>query len=302
MATPLTVVRVAAPLLVIVASCSRPPVRPPPSVLSVQELLALPHGPPDHRIADGDDASQYGELRVPPGVGPHPVVVLFHGGCWREFSTASSIAPMAEALKSDGVATWSVEYRRLHAGGGWPATYLDAGRGVDHLRALAQPYGLDLSRVVVAGHSAGGHLAMWVAARSRLPAGSAVQETNPLPIRGVVDLSGTPDMAADLPGLPVGCGGEDVVRSMLGGTPQTVPERYAQSSAIAMLPLGVPQALIWGGRAMNRCHSLSRNGTRRWRGKLAIACGSSSTARPATSSLPARARRYGPRCARRFGP
>jgi acetyl esterase/lipase len=226
----------------------RPAGRTSPPVLTVQELLALPHGPPDHRVAYGDDSSQYGELRVPPGVGPHPVVVLFHGGCWREFSAASSIAPMAEALKSDGIATWSVEYRRLHVGGGWPATYLDAGRAVDHLRSLAQPYRLDLSRVVVVGHSAGGHLAMWVAARSRLPTGSAVHQTNPLPIRGVVDLSGTPDMAADLPGFPLACGGEDVVRSMLGGTPQTVPERYAQSSAIAMLPLGVPQALIWGAR------------------------------------------------------
>jgi acetyl esterase/lipase len=218
-------------------------------VLTVAELLAIPHDPPDHRLRYGEDSSQYGELRLPSGAGPHPVVVLFHGGCWREFSSASSIAPMADALKADGIATWSVEYRRLHqAGGGWPGTYLDAGRAVDHLRALAPQYGLDLSRVVVAGHSAGGHLAMWVAARSRLPTGSAVYRPHPLSIRGVVNLSGTPDMAADLPGLPAGCGGEDVVRSMLGGTPQTVPERYTQASAITMLPLGVPQALIWGAR------------------------------------------------------
>lgn len=220
------------------------------SVLTARELLALPHSEPDYRLAYGDDSSQYGELRVPSGAGPHPVVVLVHGGCWREFSSASSIAPIADALKADGIATWSIEYRRLNqAGGGWPGTYLDVGRAVDHLRALAQPYHLDLGRVAVVGHSAGGHLAMWVAARSRLPAGTPLYKSNPLPIRGVVDLDGTPDMAGAMPGLPLpsACG-QDVVRAMLGGTPDSVPERYAQVSAIDMLPLGIPQVLIWGAR------------------------------------------------------
>jgi acetyl esterase/lipase len=217
-------------------------------VMTAQDLLALPHRAPDALIAYGEDSSQYGELRVPPGTGPHPVVVLIHGGCWREFSAAGSIAPMADALKDEGIATWSIEYRRLHQpGGGWPGTYLDVGRAVDHLRSIAAAHHLDLARVVVVGHSAGGHLAMWVAARSRLAAGTPLHVTDPLPIRGVVDLSGTPDMAGELPGLPTACG-EDVVQSMLGGTAAAVPERYAQVSAIRMLPLGIPQALIWGAR------------------------------------------------------
>lgn len=244
---------VVAALLALSVACARRAAAPAAAsvgrpLLTVAELLALPHDPPDHRLAYGEDSSQYGELRLPRGAGPHPVVVLFHGGCWREFSSASSIAPMADALKAEGIATWNVEYRRLHRpGGGWPGTYLDAARAVDHLRALAGTHHLDLARVVVVGHSAGAHLAMWVAARSRLPAGSALHRPDPLPIRGVVNLSGTPDMAADLPGLPGACG-EDVVRLMMGGTPQTVPDRYAQASAISMLPLGVPQASIWGAR------------------------------------------------------
>jgi acetyl esterase/lipase len=217
-------------------------------VMTAEDLLALPHRAPDQRLAYGEDSSEYGELRLPVGAGPFPVVVLLHGGCWREFSGVASIGPIADALKADGIASWSVEYRRLHQpGGGWPGTYLDVGRAVDHLRALAGPYHLDLARVVVVGHSAGGHLAMWAAARPRLPAASPLYRANPLPIRGVVDLSGTPDMTGDMPGLPSACG-EDVVQSMLGGTPQTVPERYAQASAITMLPLGIPQALIWGAR------------------------------------------------------
>jgi acetyl esterase/lipase len=238
-------------------ACTRPPAAlPGPNtqaatdvrVMTAADILALPHRAPDARIAYGEDSSQYGELRVPAGPGPHPVVVLVHGGCWREFSAAGSIAPMADALKDDGIATWSIEYRRLHQpGGGWPGTYLDVGRAVDHLRSIADAHHLDLAHVVVVGHSAGGHLAMWVAARSRLAAGTPLHVADPLPIRGVVDLSGTPDMAGELPGLPAACG-EDVVQAMMGGTPATVPERYAQVSAIRMLPLGIPQALIWGAR------------------------------------------------------
>jgi acetyl esterase/lipase len=219
----------------------------PDHLMTAQELMAVPHRDPDHRIKYDSDSSQYGELRVPAGTGPHPLVILIHGGCWRaDFATASSIGAMADALKADGVATWSIEYRRLHEpGGGWPGTYLDVGRAVDYARTLATPYQLDLSRVIVAGHSAGGHLAMWAAARSRLAKGSPLYVSNPLPLRGVVDLSGTPDMAGDVLGMSRVCG-DTVVQAMVGGMPDVVPQQYAQVSAIRLLPLGVPQALVWG--------------------------------------------------------
>lgn len=220
------------------------------AVMTAQQLLALPHRAPDYKIAYGDDSSEYGELRVPATAGPHPLVILIHGGCWREFSSAPSIAPIADALKDDDIATWSIEYRRLHQpGGGYPGTYLDVAHAIDFVRTLAPKYHLDLDRVIVAGHSAGGHLAAWAAARSRIQAGTPLYVANPLPLRGLVNLSGTPDMAASLPGLPSpnACG-EDVVTEMLGGSPDAVPDRYAQVSAIAMLPLGIPQALFWGAR------------------------------------------------------
>ena len=219
----------------------------PPRLMSPQELQALPAGAPDRRVTYGDDSSQYGDLRVPDGGGPHPVAVLIHGGCFKSnYATLRDLSPMADALEADGIASWNVEYRRVgHPGGGWPGTYLDVGRALDHLRALAPEHALDLGRVAVVGHSAGGNLAMWAAARSRLPANSALYATNPLPVRGVVDLAGPVDLTANIAGYQTLCR-DTVITGLLGGTPATVPERYAHASAIRLLPLGVPQVLVIG--------------------------------------------------------
>jgi acetyl esterase/lipase len=245
-------VAVAAPLLALSVGCARR-VSPPdaaagsPRLMTPQDLQALHSRAPDRRVPYGEDSSQYGELRVPAGAGPHPVVVLIHGGCFKAaYATARDLAPMGDALKADGIASWNVEYRRLgQPGGGWPGTYLDVGRAVDYLRTLAGQYQLDLGRVVIVGHSAGGHLAMWAAARARLPASSPLYLKDPLPVRGVIDLAGPVDMTAHIQEYEALCG-DTVITSLLGGTPATVPERYEQASAIRLLPLGVPQVLIVG--------------------------------------------------------
>jgi len=219
------------------------------AIMTPAQFQSLPSKPADHSLAYGTDPNQFGELRVPPEAGPYPVAVLIHGGCWKaEYATLRDLAPMADALKAKGIATWNIEYRRLgQAGSGWPGTYLDVGRGVDYLRSIAPQNHLDLTRVIVVGHSAGGHLALWVAARSRIPKASAIYISDPLPIRGVIDLAGTADMEAFVLSERQGCGGA-VVEQMLGGKPTEVPERYAQASAIKMLPLGVPQTFFLGGK------------------------------------------------------
>ena len=216
-------------------------------LMSPQDLTSLPARAPDRRVAYGDDSSQYGELRLPSGSGPHPVVVLIHGGCFKAaYATTSDLAPMGDALKDGGIATWNVEYRRVgQAGGGWPGTYQDIGRAVDHVRVLAREYPLDLNRVVILGHSAGGHLAMWAAARSRLASTSQLYSTDPLQIRGVIDLAGPLDMTANITGYESLCR-DSVITSLMGGTSAAVPDRYAQSSPIKLLPIGIPQVLIWG--------------------------------------------------------
>jgi acetyl esterase/lipase len=219
----------------------------PSHMLSVQEFQAISYAAPDHRLAYGASASQFGELRVPTGSGPHPVVVLIHGGCWKQpYASLKELGPLGDALKADGIATWNIEYSRLYeSGSGWPGTYQDIGRAVDHLRVMAGEYRLDLNRVVIVGHSAGGHLAMWTGGRSRLSKESQLFAANPLPVRGVINLAGTMDMKDNIENMQAGCQ-DAVVTSMLGGEPQQVPERYAQASAINLLPLGIPQLLIWG--------------------------------------------------------
>jgi acetyl esterase/lipase len=199
---------------------------------------------PTAKIAYGPAAQQFAELRVPAGPGPFPVVVVIHGGCWVQYADVGYTAPMAAALVKEGWATWNLEYRRAHeSGGAWPGTFQDVGRGVDALRDSAAKYHLDLNRVAVTGHSAGGQLALWVGGRRRIPADSPLHADNPLPLRGIVSLAGIADMRVYAEHGPQGC--SEGTPRVMGGMPAQYPARYAAASPIEMLPLGTPQVLVW---------------------------------------------------------
>jgi acetyl esterase/lipase len=218
-----------------------------PAVMQPRDLQALPARPADHRVAYGEDPNQFAELRLPAGAGPHPVAVLIHGGCWKaEYATLRDLGPMGDALKEEGIASWNIEYRRGgHSGGGFPGTYQDVGRAIDRLREAAPEHNLDLARVAVIGHSAGGHLAMWAGMRQRLSPQSLLYIANPLRLRGVINLAGTIDMRENIARMESMCR-DTVVTKMLGGTPSTVGERYRDVSATDRVPLGIPQILVWG--------------------------------------------------------
>ena len=245
------------PLIAACASVDEQTGKPPGNSLESQmtprQFQALPSTPADFRIAYGAGPEQFGDLRLPAAEGMHPIVILIHGGCLKaEYATLKDLAPMADALKANGIATWNIEYRRLgNAGGGWPGTYRDVGQAVDMLRLIAGEHSLDLGNVVVVGHSAGGHLAMWVAARTRLPRDSEIFIRDPLPIQGVMNLGGYGDLDAFREVQETACGGTAVAEAMLQGDPSTVPERYRQASAAAMLPLGTRQILLWGEQDAN---------------------------------------------------
>lgn len=152
--------------------------------LTFEDIQKLPTPPADHRIAYGTDPLQFGDLRLPHGKGPYPVVVVIHGGCWYSEYDLKHVASFSAALTRLGVATWSLEYRRIgNSGGGWPGTFQDVAHGTDYLRVLARTYSLDLKRVIVAGHSAGGASALWLAARGNFPKDSPLYKSDPLPLR-----------------------------------------------------------------------------------------------------------------------
>lgn len=207
-----------------------------------QDILERP-APPGKRIPYGSEPSQFADLRLPSEPGPHPVVVLLHGGYWRARYHLAYLGHAATALTGLGFATWNVEYRRTgEQGGGWPGTFHDVACAADSLRVLAPAHRLDLTRVVALGHSAGGQLALWLAGRSRLPADSPLSSPEPLSLRGVVALAPVVDLRRAWE-LRLSDG---AVGALLEGSPVEYPDRYAATSPIELLPLAVPQILVHG--------------------------------------------------------
>jgi acetyl esterase/lipase len=196
----------------------------------------------------GPGRSHYGELYLPGEAVPGrsaPVAVVIHGGFWRARYGRKLMRPLARDLAARGWAAWNIEYRRLGpvSGGGWPTTFADVAAAIDHLAEIRTDFPLDLERVVAIGHSAGGHLATWAAARPRLPEGAPgwnprVRVTAAVSQAGVVDLRLAWDLQLS--------GG--VVGDLLGGGPEEHATRYRLASPAELVPLGVPVLLMHGGR------------------------------------------------------
>ncbi len=204
------------------------------------DLLERPRPEPDAEISYGADSMQVVDLWLPEGDGPHPTVLMVHGGCWQtEIADRRIMNWIADDLRRRGVAVWNIDYRGVDRdGGGYPGTFLDAAAAADALREHARHYNLAIADFVAVGHSAGGHLALWLAGRPRLPQGSPLRAPDPLPIPYVVSLGGLPDLeeAAREPGS--GCGTEVVAR-LSGG-------HFADTSVPRLRPLGVRQLLVNG--------------------------------------------------------
>ena len=194
--------------------------------------------PPAPSVSYGDHPDQVANLHLPAVEGgPWPCVVLVHGGFWRSGWDRTLMTPLANDLARRGFAAWNVEYRRVgQEGGGWPGTFSDVAAAVDHLAEVEQ---VDVSRVTTCGHSAGGHLSLWLAGRHRLTAGvGAAPRVRPL---AAVSQGGVCDLERawrdDL--------GDGAVEGLLGPLAES-SERLAAASPAALAPLGVAQLLVHG--------------------------------------------------------
>ena len=199
----------------------------------------------DQRIAYGADSLQWGVLRVPEGDGPHPVIVMMHGGCWVGLHRPRHVEPLMEAITNRGWATWSLSHRQaVDTGGGWTGTFEDVGAGIDFVRELAEHFDLDDTRVVAMGHSAGGHLALWAAGRGGYESGDELYSEDPLQLAGAVSLGGIADLRAHVAQEGNPCG--EAVFQLMDDTPDALPGRYAEASPAERLPLGTPQLFLHG--------------------------------------------------------
>jgi acetyl esterase/lipase len=198
-----------------------------------QDILSTKPPAADLRLKYGADPNQFIDVRLAPGKPPHPVVFFIHGGYWRARYDLTYAGHLCEALRKAGIATWNVEYRRVgNPGGGWPGSFEDirsAYRMLESERLKSSPSVLDLRRVVIAGHSAGGQLASCLAAHEK-------SVTRAISLAGVLDLRRAWELHLS----------NDAVVEFLGGSPNEVPEHYREASPAEQAIAQASQLVVHG--------------------------------------------------------
>jgi acetyl esterase/lipase len=181
--------------------------------MPADDILTLPPPPADARISYGPDDNQFAEIRLPKTKGPFPVAMNIHGGYWRAKYDLAHAGHLCAALTAKGIATWNIEFRRVgNKGGGWPGTFEDVRSAYRYLAQISKKYDLDPAKFLVMGHSAGGELALCLAAHEAS-------------IRSVVALAGVVDLQQAFE-LHLS---NDAVVEFLGGKPAEVREHYREA-------------------------------------------------------------------------
>jgi acetyl esterase/lipase len=212
---------------------------PQPALLKMSDLTSRLRPVPTTTVRYDTDPLQVVDVWLPTGRGPLPTVLMIHGGCWQtNIADRHLMDWAAEDLRRRGFAVWNIDYRGIdRPGGGYPGTFLDVAAAADSLAAHAREFHLDTRHVVAVGHSAGGHLALWLAGRKHLPATSSLRTAHPLRIGAVVSLGGLPDLELDTR-VENGCGTQVSAQLAAG--------HFAETSVPRLAPLGVPQYLVDG--------------------------------------------------------
>ena len=200
------------------------------------------------KIPYGADPMQYGELSMPAGAGPFPVVTFLHAGCWNSSEgMINAYRAMSKEMNEHGIAAWNMQYRGASSpGGGWPGTWLDIANGFDALASIAKDYPIDTSRAVVVGHSSGGHYGAWLATRPQLPPTSEIY-VKPLvnPMALVMADAYINPLVIDSIGTSgeVYCG-EPLLEKLIGGPVERNIQNFLEISPLEWLPWGIPQEFI----------------------------------------------------------
>ncbi|RDI64590.1 alpha/beta hydrolase [Nocardia pseudobrasiliensis] len=195
-------------------------------------------------LAYGSHPDQVADLYLPENASA-PLILLLHGGFWRQRVGREYATGVARALVAGGAAVANIEYRRAGGDGGWPLTFTDVAAALDSLPELvetAAPGRIDRTRIVAVGHSAGGHLALWAMLRHRLPSRNSWFREELPPIAGIVALAPVTDLAE---AYRLGSG-EDAVAEFLGGGPDRFGDRYAVAEPITLGPVPVPVIVVHG--------------------------------------------------------
>jgi acetyl esterase/lipase len=212
---------------------------------SIDAYMTQPRHAADDVAPYGPAPAQVAELFLPKARGPHPVVILLHGGCFlKQYEGFAQTSAIAADLAGHGYAVWNVEYRKLgEAGAGYPGTFQDVATAIDLLRTEAPKHDLDLSRVIAVGHSAGGHLALWAASRARIPPSSPLHVAAPLKIGAVISLAGIGDLEGQGRVFALPCG-DDTIERLVDSAHRQEP--FADTSPAELLPTGAKVVMVHG--------------------------------------------------------
>ncbi len=214
-------------------------------IMTTHEAVTQPQLAADYRFNYGPDTFQFGDLRLPAGHGPHPVVIIIHGGCWSARYGLHLMDAMAERLRNIGFASWNVEFRRVgQAGGGWPGTFVDVLLAARYVENLATRFDIDLKNMIITGHSSGGHLALWLANEFSVFSSSSYLLDRKPTVRGVVALAPVTDLL-DLEGSE-GAACRSSLEDLMGGTSASFPQRYIHASPAQMPVTAVPLTVFSG--------------------------------------------------------
>jgi pimeloyl-ACP methyl ester carboxylesterase len=197
-------------------------------------------------LSYGSNKMQVGELRLPLVSGDKlaPLVIIIHGGCWvSSYADYHFMDSFSQAITDLGYATWNIEYRAIGTGGEWPIIFQDINKAVDYSRDIATHYPIDINKVAVIGHSAGGHLALWTASRTNIKSTSDLYTENPLTISGVISLAGIANVSGNN-----SCGGlaNSVIGVPISPITDTLIQRRLETSPLQMLPTQIKTVLISG--------------------------------------------------------